>query len=146
MLRQKPAQILPWTLLKEATIHFYCLFDESSFSDICTITELKEPNWFCEYMKNVRSSQPCISMNFVLNSVKHKFFPVCIVNYVQVFWFLTKWTCFLLVYYASNSSFEISGGSYNPSQNTLRLINKLDKCILSFMESLISLIKLVQMS
>ena len=31
-------------LLKEATIHFYCLLDESSFSDICTITELKEFN------------------------------------------------------------------------------------------------------
>ena len=32
-------------------------------------------------------------------------------------------------------SFQISGGSYNPSQNTLRLINKFKKCILSFMES-----------
>ena len=32
-------------------------------------------------MKNVRSSQPCISMNFVLNSVKHKFlFHVSIVK------------------------------------------------------------------
>ena len=31
-------------------------------------------------MKNVRSSQPCISMNFYTESVKHKFFPVCIVN------------------------------------------------------------------
>ena len=132
--------------MKEATIHFYCLFDESSFSDICTIIELKEPNWFCEYMKTVRSSQLVFKWIFVLNSIKHKFFPVCIVNYVQVFWFLTKWTCFLLVYYVSNLSFEISGESYNPSQNTLRLINKLDKCILSFMESLISLIKHVQMS
>ena len=35
-------------------------------------------------------------------------------------------------------SFEISGGSYNPSQNTLRLINKFEKCIPSFMESLIA--------
>ena len=34
-------------------------------------------------------------------------------------------------------SFEISGGSYNPSQNTLRLLNEFEKCILSFMESLI---------
>ena len=33
-------------------------------------------------------------------------------------------------------SFEISGGSDNPSQNTLRLINKFEKCILSIMESL----------
>ena len=30
-------------------------------------------------------------------------------------------------------SFEISGGSYSPSQNTLRLINKFEKCISSFM-------------
>ena len=35
-------------------------------------------------------------------------------------------------------SFEISGGSYNPSQNTLRLINKLEKCVLSLLESLIA--------
>ena len=41
MLRQKPAQVL---LLKEATIHFYCLFNDSRFSDICTIMELKELN------------------------------------------------------------------------------------------------------
>ena len=38
-------------------------------------------------------------------------------------------------------SFEISGGSYNPSQNTLRLINKFEKCIPSFMESLIDFIQ-----
>ena len=31
-------------LLKEATIHFYCLFDESRFSDISMIMELKELN------------------------------------------------------------------------------------------------------
>ena len=35
-------------------------------------------------------------------------------------------------------SFEISGGSYNPSQNTLRLIKEFEKYILSFMESLIA--------
>ena len=35
-------------------------------------------------------------------------------------------------------SFEISGGSYNFSQNTLKLINESGKCILSFMESLIA--------
>ena len=50
--------------MKEATIHFYCLFDESRFSDICTIMELKELNWLCKHMKNVRSRQPCILMNF----------------------------------------------------------------------------------
>ena len=41
MLRQKPTQVLPQKLLKEATIHFYCLFDESR-SDNCTIMELKK--------------------------------------------------------------------------------------------------------
>ena len=51
-------------MLKKATIHFYYILDESRFSDICTIMELKELNWLCKHMKNVRSSQPCISMNF----------------------------------------------------------------------------------
>ena len=51
-------------LLKEATIHFYCLFDKSRSSDICTIMELKKLNWQCKHMKNVRSHQPCISKNF----------------------------------------------------------------------------------
>ena len=37
-------------------------------------------------MKNVRSSQPCISMNFCTNSVKHKFFPVSIVNPREYQW------------------------------------------------------------
>ena len=31
-------------------------------------------------MKNVRSSQPCISMNFCTEFSKHKFFPVSIVK------------------------------------------------------------------
>ena len=57
MLRQKPTQILPLKLLKEATINFYCLFDQSCFSDICTIMELKELNWLCKQIKNVRNSQ-----------------------------------------------------------------------------------------
>ena len=45
----------------------------------------------------------------------------------------------IVCYIAINNffvSFEISGGSYNPSQNTLRLINKFEKCMLSFMETL----------
>ena len=33
-------------------------------------------------------------------------------------------------------SFEISGGSFNPSQNILRLTNEFEKYIPSFMESL----------
>ena len=51
------------------------------FSDICTIRELQELNCLCKRMKNVRSSQPWISMNLVLNSAKHKFlFHVSIVK------------------------------------------------------------------
>ena len=80
MLRQKPTQVLPQKLLKEATIHFYCLFDESHYSDISTMIELNEINWLSKHMKNVRSSQPCISMNLVLNSAKNKFFHVSIVE------------------------------------------------------------------
>ena len=64
MLRQKPTRILTQKLLKKATIHFYCLFDVSRFSDICTIMKLEELNWLCKHMKNIRNSQPCISMNF----------------------------------------------------------------------------------
>ena len=35
-------------------------------------------------------------------------------------------------------SFEFSGRLYNPSQNTVTLMNEFEKCILSFMESLIA--------
>ena len=35
-------------------------------------------------------------------------------------------------------SFEVSGASYNFSQNILRLINEFKKCILSFIGSLIA--------
>ena len=75
MLRQKPAQILQLKLLKEATIPFYCLFDESRFSDFCTIMELEELNWLCKPMKNVRSSQHCISTNFCTEFSKAQVFP-----------------------------------------------------------------------
>ena len=44
MLRQKPTQVLPQKLLKEATIRFYCLFDESRFLDIRTTIGLEELN------------------------------------------------------------------------------------------------------
>ena len=56
---------------------FFCLLDEPRFSDICTIMELKELNWLCKHMKNVRSSQPCMSMNF---SREAQFLHVSIVN------------------------------------------------------------------
>ena len=44
MLRPKATQVLPEKPLKEATIHFYCPLDESRFSGIGTIIELKELN------------------------------------------------------------------------------------------------------
>ena len=69
MLRQKPTQILPLKLLKEATIPFYCLFDESHFSEICTIMELKEINWLCKHMSD--AANLAFQWIFVLNSVKH---------------------------------------------------------------------------
>ena len=42
MLRQKPTQVLLQKFLKEATVHFYCLLDESRFSDMCMTVQLKE--------------------------------------------------------------------------------------------------------
>ena len=85
MLRQKPPKFLPQKLLKEATIRFYCLFDESRFSDICTIIELKELNWLCKHTKNVRSSQPFTSMNFCTKFSKAEVFHVSTVNTVKVY-------------------------------------------------------------
>ena len=45
------------------------------FSDICTIIELKEFNWLCKHVKNVRSSQPCILMNFCTEFSKAQVLP-----------------------------------------------------------------------
>ena len=42
---------------------------------------------------------------------------------------------FKVIWFVINNffvSFKISGGSYNLSQNTLRLIKEFEKCILSF--------------
>ena len=90
-------------LLKEATIYFYCLFDESRFSDICTIIELNELNWLCKHIKNVRSTNLVFQWIF---SVKHKFFHVSIVkkNILEKFHLFkrknikTIFNSFLLVY------------------------------------------------
>ena len=61
-------------MLIGATIHFYCLSDESHFSNICTllyvIIECTKLNWLCKHMKMVRSSQVAI---IVLNWVKQSF-------------------------------------------------------------------------
>ena len=65
MLREKPAQVFPQKLLKEATIHFYCLSDESRFSGICTITELEELNWLCKHMKTSEAANLVFQWIFV---------------------------------------------------------------------------------
>ena len=93
----------------------------SRFSDICRIIELKELNWLCKHMKNVRSSQPCISMNFVLNSVKQKFAHVSIVgwrNQGMVIWVIyqkrqSRW----------KNRFNSSFRRRSPDQSRLPAIN-----------------------
>ena len=61
-------------MLKGATIHFYYLFDDSTFfKHLCynyVIMECIPLNWLYKYMKKVRSRQAAI---FVLNWVKHSF-------------------------------------------------------------------------
>ena len=64
-------------MLNGATIHFYCLFDESHFSNIFTleyvIIECIELNWLCKHIKQ-RSSHYCTELS------KTQFFSVSIVN------------------------------------------------------------------
>ena len=55
-------------MLKGANIRFYCLFDESHFSNICTDNGMYITQ--STVLKKVRSSQPLIP---VLNWVKHSF-------------------------------------------------------------------------
>ena len=64
-------------MLKGATIHFYCLFDELHFQTSVIIMECIEFNWLCKHIKKIKSSQPAIP---VLNWVKHHPFPVSIVK------------------------------------------------------------------
>ena len=83
MLRQKPTQVLTQKLLKETAIHFYCLFDESRFSDIWTIMELKKLD--CVNMwKMSETANLVFQWIFVLNLVKQKFVHVSIVNTVTL--------------------------------------------------------------
>ena len=44
------------------------------------IMELKELNWLCKHIKNVRRSQPCISMNFCTKFSKGQVLPCEIVK------------------------------------------------------------------
>ena len=52
-----------------------------------------------------------------------------LIEALKVIWFVIK---NIIV------SFDISSGSYNLPQNTLRLIHEFERCILSLMESLIA--------
>ena len=69
-------------MLKRATIHFECLFDESQLSNICTDNGICiiELNWFCKHVKRVRSSQQAIP---VLNWVKHGQPAILVLNSVK---------------------------------------------------------------
>ena len=59
-------------------------------------------------MKNVRSSQPCISMNFCTESVKHKFFHVRIVNLVLT----TTYYTFNAKFYQQTAGVKIAAEIY----------------------------------
>ena len=80
MLRKKTNSSFAVKLLKEKTIHFYCLSDESRFSDTYTIMELDELNWLCKHMKTSEAANLVLHWIFVLNSVKEKLLHVSIVK------------------------------------------------------------------
>ena len=82
-------------MLKGATIYFYCLFDESHFSNICTDNGIYRTYWLCKHMKKIRSSQPDIP---VLNWVKHQSFPVGIVNRAKFFMFVRRYSSTRLLF------------------------------------------------
>ena len=74
MLRQKPTQVLPWKLLKKATIHLFCLFDESRFSGISVRIDC------VNIWKTSEAANLVFQWIFLLKSVKHKLSHVSIVN------------------------------------------------------------------
>ena len=51
---------------------------------------IKRLNWLCRHMKNVRSGQPCISINFCTEFSKAQVFPVSIVKslilFINIIW------------------------------------------------------------
>ena len=83
-------------MLKGATIHFYCLFDESHFSNIL-IMECIKLYWLCKHIKKIRSSQPAIP---VPNWVKHQSFPVNIVKSQKIKIYWEKWFLSSFVFFA----------------------------------------------
>ena len=63
-------------MLRESTIYF-CLFDESHFSNTCTLQyvtiECMGINWLCRHRKKVRSSEASVSINSCTELIKAKF-------------------------------------------------------------------------
>ena len=80
MLRQKPTQDFAVKVTERSNHSFLLSICESRFSDICTTMKLKELNWLCKHEKNVRSSQPCTSMNFNTKFSKAEVFHVSTVK------------------------------------------------------------------
>ena len=110
MLIQKPNQVLPQKLLKEAAMHFYCLFGESRFSDIPTIMELEELNWLCKHMKMSEAANYVFQWIFVLNAIKGKLFYFSIVK--EILRADPKlWGCTI---------FWTQNGPFTPNKNVLR--------------------------
>ena len=85
VLRQKLIQILPWTCWKKQPSIFTVYLMNHIFQTSVLIMECIELNWLRKHMKKIRSSKPAIP---VLNWVKHKPFPLSIVNLWDIFRFI----------------------------------------------------------
>ena len=73
--------------MKGATIHFYCLFDESLFQTsvpLNVIIECIKLNWLCKHTKKIRSSQPVNPCTVLSKFLVKQFFPVSIVKRVTM--------------------------------------------------------------
>ena len=68
--------------------------------------ELKELNWFCKYLKDVRSSQPFLYWIFVLNLVKHNFSHVSVVNHSE------PTTILNMMFWANNHASDLDTDEY----------------------------------
>ena len=72
---QKPNQILLYNLLKGATVHFYCLFDEWSFMEGIELKIDCVNIWKCS-----ETAKLLLQIILVLNWIK-QFSPVSIVSF-----------------------------------------------------------------
>ena len=64
MLRKKTNSSFAVKVTERSSHSFLLCIWWITFLDTYTIMELEELNWLCKHMKNVRSSQPCTSLNF----------------------------------------------------------------------------------